>query len=78
MSRDDSNKLRYTIALIAEFAARFGLSDRQAYNYINRFKGMEYLFSFYDVLHTLPFEEAIEALAVICGRNGGKLKYGNA
>ena len=30
---------------------------------------------YYDVLHTLSFEEAIRDISIICFRNGGKLQY---
>lgn len=75
MSRKEENKLRYMIALIAEFADKFGLGERQAYSYLHRFKGMAHLASYYDVLHTLSFEDAIETLSLICNQHGGKLKY---
>lgn len=75
MSREETYQVKYTIALIAEFAKRYSLGKRQAYNYLKRFKGLSYLKSFYDVLHTLSFEEAIYDLAVVCHRNGGKLEY---
>lgn len=74
MSRYENNILRYTIALIAEFAGKFQISQTQAFNYINEFKGLEYLNSFYDVLHTQSFDDAIEALSIICKRNGGTLQ----
>lgn len=75
MSREELNEIRYTIALIAEFAKKFNLGQRQAYNYLKRFKGLIYLKNFYDVLHTLSFEEAVHDISVICNRNGGKLQY---
>ena len=31
--------------------------------------------SFYDVLHTQSFEDAIHDITIICERNGGTLKY---
>ena len=60
--------------LIAEFAKKFNLGQRQAYNYLKRFKGIDYLISFYDVLHTQSFEDAIHDISIICQRNGGALK----
>lgn len=74
MSREESYRLRYTIALVAEFAKKFNLGQRQAYNYMKRFKGLEYLHSFYDVLHTQSFEDAVNDISIICHRNGGKLQ----
>ena len=75
MSREETNQIRYIIALIAEFAKKFNLGRRQAYNYLKRFKGIDYLMSFYDVLHTQSFEDAIHDISIICERNGGTLKY---
>lgn len=73
MSRDETNKIKYIIALVAEFATKFSIGEKQAFNYLKRFKGMDYLSEFYDVLHTLSFEETVSSLATICNRNGGRL-----
>ena len=75
MSRSETNKLKYISALVAEFAAKFSIGEKQAYNYLKRFKGMDYLSEFYDVLHTLSFEETVCSLSIVCNRNGGKLMY---
>ena len=75
MSREETNQIRYIIALIAEFAKKFNLGQRQAFNYLKRFKGIDYLMSFYDVLHTQSSEDAIHDITIICERNGGTLKY---
>lgn len=75
MSREETNQIRYIVALIAEFAKKFNLGQRQAYNYLKRFKGIDYLMSFYDVLHTQSFEDVIHDISIICERNGGTLKY---
>ena len=74
MSREETNKLKYTIALIAEFAEKFGIGEKQAYNYLSRFKGLAHLFSFYDVIHTLSFEEAIDTMVQVCSHNGEAAK----
>ncbi len=63
--------LHYIVALIAEFALHFGISQRQAVNYLIRFKGMEHLERCYNVLHTFSFDDSIEALANVCRNNGG-------
>lgn len=74
MSRHDSNILKFTIALVTEFARFYGISPKQAYNYLVRFKGMAHLDEFYNVLHTQSFEDNIEVLAEICQQNGGQLR----
>lgn len=73
MSSENFNMLQFTVALVAEFALRFGISQRQALNYLVRFKGMQHLEECYDVLHTFSFEDSIEALAMVCRNNGGRL-----
>ncbi|WP_294615773.1 DUF3791 domain-containing protein [uncultured Bacteroides sp.] len=68
------NELNFTIALISEFSKRFNLGQKQAFNYINRFKGMQFLRNHYQSLHTQSFDDAIDDILTVCQRNGGKLK----
>ena len=74
MSREETNKLKYTIALIAEFADRFDIGEKQAYNYLSRFKGLEHLFAFYNVIHTQSFDDAVDMMIQVCAHNGGGLR----
>ena len=74
MSREELNQIRYVIAFISEFARKFNLGQKQAFNYLKHFKGLDYLYSFYDVLHTQSFEDAIHDISIICLRNGGELQ----
>lgn len=74
MSEHDSNILRFSIAVVTEFAKNFGISQKQAYNYLVRFKGMTHLNEFFDILHTQSFEDNVEILAEICQHNGGLLR----
>ena len=61
------------VALIAEFAATYQIKQKQAFNYLNRFKGLVFLQKHYEVMHTQSFEDSIEALSMVCRRNGGQL-----
>jgi hypothetical protein len=74
MSREETNKWKYTIALIAEFADRFGIGEKQAYNYLSRFKGLAHLFTFYNVIHTQSFDDAVDMMIQVCAHNGGGLR----
>ncbi|MCD8147256.1 MAG: DUF3791 domain-containing protein [Clostridiales bacterium] len=47
---------------------------RDAYSYLRQYKGIDYLREFYDVEHTLSFDDAIDDLTVICCRNGGAMR----
>lgn len=74
MSREDRNRIGYTIGLISEFATRYGIRPRQAYNYLKRFDGLKHLDENYGVLHTLSFHDGVEAMTQVCSIHGGKLK----
>lgn len=65
--------IEYIIALIDEFAIRFGLTDRQAYRYIRFHNGISFIEDNYNVIHTLDFREAVESVALFCQKSGGRL-----
>jgi hypothetical protein len=74
MAREDRNIIGYTVALISEFATRYGIHPRQAYAYLKRYKGMEHLRNHYSVLHTLSFPDTVDVMTQVCQNNGGKLQ----
>lgn len=74
MTRLDFNILRFVIAIVTEFAKSYGISHKQAYNYLNRFKGISHLTEFYNILHTQSFEDNIEVLTEVCQHNGGQIR----
>lgn len=64
----------YTMTAIIEFSRYHNLSIREASNYLNRYKGIEFLSEFYDVEHTLSFHDCVEDLTLICQKNGGEIQ----
>ena len=66
--------MSYIVALISDFAERFGLTTPQAYRYLALYKGIDFLDEFYDVEHTLSFEDAINDLTLVSQQNGGKIQ----
>ena len=71
MTEADRNLLDYIVVCTSEFANRYGMHMRDAYIYLNRYKGIKFLKEFYDVEHTLSFEDVLDNLAAICRKNGG-------
>ena len=51
--------MEYIIALVNEFAKKFNLSDKQAFNYIRNHQGITFIEENYGIIHTLDFEEAV-------------------
>lgn len=73
MERDFTNKLEYTIAVIGEFASAHSISTAKAFEYLDKFKGLDFIDRFYDVEHTLSFEDVVEDLTAYCKRQGGQI-----
>lgn len=67
------NKAEYIVASINEFARRHQLTEVQAFRYLQRFEGIKLLERFYEVMHTLSFNDTTEDLTAFCHHNGGKL-----
>ncbi len=55
------------------FADRMGLSEKQAFNYLDSHKGMAFVREHYNVIHTLDFDYAIDDVLEVCKMNGGRL-----
>lgn len=68
------DKVNYIIALISEFASAHSLSASQAYRYLERYQGIAFVERFYEVEHTLSFEDVVTDLTAYCHRKGGALK----
>jgi hypothetical protein len=67
------DKIAYIIAVVNEFAARFSLNPQQAYKYLDRYKGIDFVDEFYNVEHTQSFDDVVDDLALLCRKNGGAL-----
>lgn len=56
-----------------EFGRRYGLTLKQAFNYLKRYKGIEFIEQHYDYVHTQSFQSMIADIAEYCHRKGGQL-----
>ncbi len=68
-----SDKAQYIVALIAEFAAHYGISTVEAAKYFRRYKALELFDRQYNYLHTQSFESNIRDISAYCRRMGGSL-----
>lgn len=74
MEYSNKDKLDWTMVFIYEFGKRFGLTVKQAFNYLSRFKGIDFIDKHYDYAHTQSFESMVDDIAMLCRRMGGELK----
>ena len=67
------DRIEYVVACVGAFAQRHKLSNMQAYSYLRRFAGIEFLLDCYAAEHTLSIEDAVSDMQLICQREGGKI-----
>ena len=69
----DKYQIPFINACIRAFARRVGLPIKNVFQYLDRFKGMEFLINLYPKLHLQSIDDTVDDLIVMCKKNGGKL-----
>lgn len=57
---EQKRKIGFTVACVNEFANRYKMSSKEAFQYLFQFKGIAFLKENYDVEHTLDFETILD------------------
>lgn len=68
-----SDKLEWTVIFILEFGRRYGLNMKQSFNYLSRYKGIDFIDRNYGYVHTQSFSSVIDDISEYCARHGGTL-----
>ncbi len=71
MKRDVNDKIEWTVVFLSEFGKRYGLTFKQAFNYLSRYKGINFIERHYDYLHTQSFASVVDDMAQYCEKMGG-------
>ena len=53
------DRIEYVVTCVSAFAQRFNLSNQQAYAYLRRFSGIDFLLDCYTAEHTLSIDDAV-------------------
>ena len=69
----NSEKIEWTLIFVTEFGNKFGLTMKQAFNYLTRYKGIDFIDRHYDYVHTQSFQSMISDISEYCHRKGGEL-----
>lgn len=67
------DRIEYVVACVGAFAWRYKISNTQAYTYLRRFSGIDFLLDCYAAEHTLSIDDAVSDLQVLCSRKGGRI-----
>ena len=70
-TKSDKRVIGYVVAVISEFARAYNMTIREASNYLNRYRGIDFLTDHYEAEHLLSIEDSVEDLARVCYNNGG-------
>ena len=71
MSKLRRNMINYMVVCVNDYADRHGYAFVDAFDYLKRNKGLEFLEECYDAEHTLSLEDALSDLDGVCKRNEG-------
>ena len=67
------NKIGWTVACVSEFARRFDISVKSAFQYLYLHGGIAFLDEHYEAEHLLSFDDAVDDLVLVCEAGGGAL-----
>ena len=70
---EEKKKISFMVACVNEFARKYNISLKEAFQYLFKYKGIEFLKENYEVEHTLSFDNVVEDISILCRRNGGML-----
>lgn len=73
MESNVKEKLEWTVIFILEFGRKYGLTMKQAFHYLSRFKGIDFIDRHYSYVHTQSFASMVDDIAEYCHRQGGTL-----
>jgi predicted Zn-dependent protease with MMP-like domain len=62
-----------SVFIVRKFAQQFQLSLRDSFNYLHKYKGLDFLKKHYGYEHTQPAYRTVEALIDVCRKHGGSL-----
>lgn len=71
MSNLTRNKIDYFVVCVNDFADAHGMTYAESFDYLKKYKGLEFLSNHYDIEHTYSIEDALADIAEVCARNGG-------
>jgi len=67
-------RLLYYVMCVSAFANAKNLCQKDAYNYLERYKGIDFLEECYDAEHCLSIDDAVDDLTIVCKNNGGTVE----
>lgn len=70
---EDKYFIPFVNACIKAFSKRVALPLNVSFNYLKKYKGLEFLIQYYPAIHLQSIDDAIDDLLKVCKNNGGAL-----
>ena len=67
-------RLHYYVMCVSAFAHAKNMSEKDAYNYLEKHGGMDFLEEHYEAEHCLSLDDAVDDLTTICKDGGGGIE----
>ena len=67
------SQINWTVAAVDHFARLHGISPASAFVFLDEHGGIAFLREFYEVEHTLSFDNVAEDFLAVCLQSGGDL-----
>jgi len=70
---EERKQINYAVVCVSEFAHEHNLTVKEAFQFLFKYKAIEFLKENYDIEHTLSLEDTLNDMLIICKKNGGML-----
>jgi len=70
----DNKRLLHYVMCVSAFAGSKNLCQKDAYHYLEKYKGIDFLEEYYDAEHLLSIDDVVDDLSVVCKNNGGNIE----
>ena len=69
--QEKKNRIEYMVTCVGDFAHAHKMTPAEAFSFLQKFKGLEFLSDCYDVEHSQSIDSTVADLFDVCIRNGG-------
>lgn len=69
----ERKQISFAVACVSEFARKHDLKAKEAFQFLFQYKAIAFLKENYDIEHTLPLDDVLNDMTLICQKNGGVL-----
>lgn len=70
-NRELDRRIEYLVTCVGDFAAQHAMMPSEAYLFLEKHHGLDFLSECYDVEHSQSIQTAVDDMTEVCCRHGG-------